>query len=163
MDLSISTQTKPPGLAMGWFQRNWKWVVAVAVAAFILSHFSLHFGYADEDKRRVAELIEQFHYRMNTGQFDSIYEDAHPAFRSALTRQEWLEHMKQTREQYGDFTAIKSSQLNVLMGAPIQIRAAYVSSFEKGEATELFSFAKDGQKIELLIYGISHGHPKRAE
>jgi hypothetical protein len=66
--------------------------------------------------------------------------------------------MQQNRAQYGQFIVAKSSKLNVIMGAPVQIRAAYLSSFEKGEATELFSFVRDGDKVRLLVYGIFPGN-----
>src|SRR6478735_3732705 len=141
-----------------WWRRNWKWILGLLVAALILSRFSLHFGYIDEDKKEAVELIERFHQQMNAGRFEEMYEGAHPAFQSALTKREWVRHMQESRAQYGLFIVAKSSKLNVIMGAPVQIRAAYLSSFGKGEATELFSFARDGHNVRLLIYGISPGN-----
>jgi hypothetical protein len=130
-------------------------MVGLLLAGLVLTTFSLHFGYVDEDKKEAARLIEQFHERMNAEQFGEIYDDADPAFRKALGEEEWLRHMQETREQYGRFEMAKSSKLHVLMGAPVQIRAAYNSTFEKGEAKELFSFAREAHKVQLLVYGIS--------
>ena len=65
--------------------------------------------------------------------------------------------MQENREQYGLFRAARSSKLNVIMGAPVQIRAAYFSRFDKGDATEQFSFGREGERVQLLIYGISPG------
>jgi hypothetical protein len=154
----LSTPAEIPGRVRPvplWFRRNGKWILALVLAGLVVSRFNLHLGYIDDDKRQTAKLIEQFHERMNTGQFDEIYADAHPAFRKSLTAQEWLHHMADAREQYGKFETMRSSRFNVIMGAPVQIRAAYTSTFEKGEATELFSFAREGNKVQLLIYGIS--------
>jgi hypothetical protein len=141
----------------GWVGRNWKWILVLFIAALAVSRFSLHLGYVDQDKNVAAKLIEQFHERINAGRFEEIYDDAHPAFRNALSKQDWLRHMQENRDHYGLFRAAKSSKLNVIMGNPVQIRAAYVSTFDKGDATELFSFAREGQKVQLLIYGISPG------
>jgi hypothetical protein len=144
--------SKPTGL---WFHHNWKWLFGLLLAGLLLSRFTVHFGYVDDDKKQAAKLIEQFHDRMNTERFDEIYEDAHPAFRKSLSKEEWLRQMQENRQQYGPFKMTSSSKINVIMGAPVQIRAAYNSTFEKGEATELFGFAREGHKVQLLIYGIS--------
>jgi len=63
--------------------------------------------------------------------------------------------MREVRAQYGRFKSARTSRLNLLMGNPIQIRAAYNSTFEKGQATELFGFAGEQNRVQLLIYGIS--------
>ena len=114
-------------------------------------------------KKLAVKLIEQFHERMNTGHFEEIYDDAHPAFKNALNKQDWIGRMQETREQYGLFKMVGSSKVSVLMGAPVQIRAACYSTFDKGQATELFSFAREGDKIPLLIYGISPGDTQLKE
>lgn len=120
-------------------------------------HFSLYFGHVDQEKKLAIEKIKLFHERMNAGEFDEIYDDACPAFQNALSRDEWLQHMHETREQFGLYRAMKSSMSNVIVGAPVQVRVAYNSSFEKGDATELFAFARDGDEFQLLSYGISPG------
>ncbi len=155
-DANVETKSPAPP-TRSWVGRNWKWVLVLAAAVLVLSRFSFHPGYVDDDKTLTVKLIAQFHERMNAQHFEEIYDDAHPAFRNALNKQEWLRHMQETREQYGLFKAARSSKINVVMGAPVQIRAAYYSTFDKGEATELFSFAREGHKVQLLIYGISPG------
>ena len=149
--------TSPASPIQGWVGRNWKWILFLLVVALLLSRFTLHLGYVDDDKKLTTKLIEQFHERMNAGRYEEIYDDAHPAFRNALSKQAWLRHMQEDREQYGLFRAARSSKLNVLMGVPVQIRAAYVSTFDKGDVTELFGFAREGHKVQLLMYGVSPG------
>jgi ribosomal protein S27AE len=143
---------------------NPKWIAILifsVLAVFLLLGFGTHFlrftlhaGYVDEEKKLAVEKIELFHERMNAGHFDEMYDDAHPAFRHALSRQEWLRHMQETREQYGLYRARRVSTLDVIMGAPVQVHVVYDSTFEKGDATERFSFARDGDKFQLLIYGV---------
>jgi hypothetical protein len=65
--------------------------------------------------------------------------------------------MQETYAHYGSFERITFSQLKVIIGAPIQIRAVYNSTFAKGEATELFTFVEREGKIMLVQYQISPG------
>ncbi len=141
----------------GWLRRNWKWGVLLILAAIVVSRFTFHVGYVDEDKREAVEMIGQFHQRMNAGRFDDIYDELDPAFKKALSREDFLKHMQETSEQYGQFRAVKASKLNVIMGAPVQTRAGCYSIFEKGEATEFFSYSREGHHLQLLIYGIYPG------
>src|ERR1700691_5945831 len=104
-------------------------IVLAIVAVAVVAGFSLHLGYADEDKDQVVKLIVQFHERINSERFNDIYDDAHPAFHKALSREEWLRHMRESWEQYGKFETIKSSRVGVVMGAPVQTRAVYYSNF----------------------------------
>lgn len=145
-----------------WFQQNWKWIVTLVFACLTISRFTVHFGYIDEDKKQAAKLINQFHDRINAGQFDQIYDDAHATLRNSLTRQEWLIYMQETRDQFGRFKKVSSSQLNVVMTAPVQIRAACNSTFEEGEAAELFNLVREDDNVELLAYGICPSKDFRA-
>jgi Protein of unknown function (DUF4019) len=153
--LTSAETIKPTSRGWLWYRKNCKWLLGIVLAGLILSRLHVHFGYVDGDKKQTVESIEQFHERMNVEQYDQIYADANPAFRNSLTREEWLQHMHEVREQCGRFKSTRISKLNVLMGNPVQIRAAYNSTFEKGPATELFGFAREGDKVQLLIYGIS--------
>jgi hypothetical protein len=52
--------------------------------------------------------------------------------------------------------------VNVLPGPPVEIRAVCNSAFEKGDATELFSYIKEGHKLGLAFYEIRPGIAKLA-
>ena len=122
----------------------------------LLSRISIHFGYFAEDKDRTAKLIAQFHARMNAGQFDEIYDDACIDFRNSQSRDYLIDAMRKSRDEFGIFRKIESSNIDVVVNAPVQVRAVYDSVFENGEATERFIFVEDnkGQKIQLLFYRI---------
>ena len=142
----------------GWLRRNWKWGIVLILAAIVVSRFTFHVGYIDQDKSEALKQIGQFHERMNAERFDDIYDSADPALKSVLSREDFLKRMQETRERFGNFRTVKASKLNVVMGAPVQTRAACYSSFEKADATELFSFAREGHQLQLLIYGIKPGN-----
>jgi RHS repeat-associated protein len=111
-------------------------------------------GYIADDKAATAKAIEQFHVRLSKGQIDEIYSDADESFRRSQTREVLITAIQATRARFGGFKTMTHSELNVIVGAPVQIRAAYDSIFEKGNATELFVFLKHGNKVQLSRYEI---------
>jgi len=123
----------------------------------LLSRVTLHFGFVEEDKQQAAEQIHRFHVRVNAGQFNQIYDDANAAFRESLSRQDWVKHMQDSREQYGAFKKVTFFKANVITDAQVQVRAVCNSAFEKADATEMFGFVREGHRIQLLSYGIFSG------
>jgi hypothetical protein len=146
-----------------WLVQNWPWalgLLAVLLAlGFLRSHVIFYAVYFDRDKNTVGKLIEQFHDRMNAGQYDQIYDDANQAFKQSEDRESLLNVMKETRNQYGLFRSVLDSEMNVV-GPPEQISATYNCLFEKGPATELFGFARQGHNLQLTSYQISAGTAK---
>jgi len=65
--------------------------------------------------------------------------------------------MKLTREQFGAFRQVTHTEVNVIVAAPVQIRAVYNSTFERGSAMELFVFLKEDQGPCLAHYEIYPG------
>jgi hypothetical protein len=140
-----------------WFRRKLKWTGILAfllLAGLVLWRLGVGFSFLTGDEKQALEMVELFHERMNAGHFDEVYDDAHPAFRQAESRQEWLRHMKETREDLGLYRLRRSQTLNVIMGPPVQVRVYYHATFEQGDGTEQFSFARNGDKLQLLEYGI---------
>jgi hypothetical protein len=75
--------------------------------------------------------VDHFHALLSAGRFDEIFDDADPTFRSQ-SRQKLIGAMQETYAHYGSFEHVTFSQLNVIIGAPIQIRAVYNSTFARG-------------------------------
>ena len=105
------------------------------LAGLVLWRLSVGFSFLTGDEKQALEMVELFHERMNAGHFDEVYDDAHPAFRDAESRQEWLRHMKETREDLGLYRLRRSQTLNVMMGPPIQVRVYHHATFEQGDGT----------------------------
>jgi hypothetical protein len=129
-------------------------VIAIVVA---FGSFSITPHYIEDDKANTAAAIDQFHSRLNEGDFEGIYRDAHPALQQSGSKQDLITAMQQTRERFGRVTAKTSSALNEIMGAPAQVRAVYTVTCEKGEATEWFTFVMDGLVPRLAQYQIFPG------
>src|SRR5215471_5667446 len=158
----MPSHTQSRGLPTSqWFRRNRKWIGIfpfLFVAGFVLSlsggDFWFQVGHLDKDRNQARQMVNLFHERMNAGHFEELYDDAYPAFRHDVSRQEWLRHMKETREGYGLYRLRRSQAFDVIVGPPVQVRVTYESTFEQGEARETFSFARDGDKLRLLEYGV---------
>ncbi|HSK43017.1 MAG TPA: hypothetical protein VLA83_03910 [Candidatus Binatia bacterium] len=148
-----------------WFARNWAWCVPAALLLtgawiWILFRPTLRPGYIEDDKKEATEAIAQFHSRVMAGQFDQIYKDADVTLKSTQSKEALLQGMQATRNKYGVFQQVTFSQLNVIIGNPVQVRAVYNSTYEKGDTTELFTFLRRGNKLKLSYYSISPGAVK---
>jgi hypothetical protein len=124
------------------------------LAGLVLWRLGVGFSFLDEDEKQALEMVKLFHERMNAGHFDEMYDDAHPAFRQDESRQEWLRHMKETREDLGLYRSRISHTLDEIMGPRVKVRVTYYATFEQGYGEEWFSFARNGDKLQLLDYGI---------
>jgi hypothetical protein len=114
-------------------------------------------GYVEDDKKATVQAIEAFHQRLSAAQFEDIYREAHQAFRDTGSREQLLSAMRATHDRFGAFQRVTSSQLNVFVGAPVQIRAVYNTNYEKGDATEQFTFLRDDGHVRLALYSPSLG------
>lgn len=94
------------------------------------------------------EAIDEFHRRFNDKKFDDIYDDS--AFWKPPKRELWLNVITQMRDGLGPFQTVKSSKITCPEDPHNFCEAAYVSDFEKGEATEQF-WIYSWDKIRMTI------------
>jgi len=129
----------------------------ILVTAFLMSCTSspsVRLGYIAQDKESAKQAIEVFHSQMNAGDVDRIYKGASEPFRKSQDKDTLAREMQATRSRFGKFERVESSELKVILGSPVQIRAVCKSTFEKGNATELFVFVKDQVEVRLASYQI---------
>ena len=119
-------------------------------------------GYVEEDKKTAEVAIGHFHERFNKQQYQEIYDDAHESFKKGQKKDDAINAMKQTRERFGNSEQVTEKWINVIIGAPIQIRAVYNSKFSKGDTTEMFIFVKERNAVKLVQYQIYPGTQKPA-
>ena len=143
-----------------WLNRNWIWLVGALLLLLAISRVTVHVGYIEDEKRTATRLIQQFHQRMNEGQFDRIYDEYDPSLKNAMTREAAVQGLREVSNQFGACKAVSDSEMNVIVGPTVEVRAAYNSTFEKADATELFSFVRRGHELKLAIYQVSHGTAK---
>jgi hypothetical protein len=114
-------------------------------------------GYIAEDKTNTEIAIDKFHQRLDEGKYEDIYNDAYPAFQQSQSKEALIDDMRRTHEKYGKMVEVTGKVVNVIVGAPVQIRAIYNTRFEKGDATEMFNFVKSGDSVKLALYRVSDG------
>jgi hypothetical protein len=117
-------------------------------------------GYIEDDKKSAEAAIDKFHEQFNSGQYQEIYNDAHDAFKRAIKQSDALSRMAETADRFGKMEHVDNREMNVIIGAPIQVRAVYETKFEKGDSTEVFLFLKDGDAVRLAMYQIFPGKAK---
>src|SRR6202140_1286751 len=145
-----------------WITRNWKWCVPAGLlltiaVAWVLFRPSFHAGYVEDDKKEAGEAIAQLHSRIGAGQFDLIYKDADPSLKNSQSKDALIHAMQASRDKYGGFRQETFKEVNVIMSSPVQVRAVYNSTFEKGDVTEMFTFVRHGDSLKLSFYSISPG------
>jgi len=152
----ITTEAAAYQRVHAFTRRNWRWIVGLALTALVLPRM-VHFGYVEGDKRQTIRIIEQFHARMNAGRLDDIYDDADPVFQNSASREEFIGYITENQGRYGVFENVNSSRLDVMIEAPVRIRAVCKSRFEKSDATEVFAFIREGDEIKLSFYSLLPG------
>ena len=68
-----------------------------------------------------------------------------------------VKFLKNEHDEVGEFISVIDKRINVIIGAPIQIRAVYISKYSKMDLTEMFTFVKDGDELKLAMYQPSKG------
>ncbi len=132
-------------------------ILALVGVLIALCRPTVHLGYIDKDKAAVVTKIDRFHAEWNAGSLEKIYAEADETLRQYPGgRDSLLKAMQETRDGYGKFNRTTFSYLNLLMN-PVQVRAIYNSEFEKGGATEWFTFLLRGNDFKLAHYEVHRG------
>lgn len=117
-------------------------------------------GYIKEDTFSVAKAIEEFHARYNAEDFDAIFINSIQEFQKSQSKSDMNKVMTAQRKEAGDFKSVIDKRINVIMAAPIQFRAIYVSQYNNLILTEMFTFVKIGDDFKLAWYKPLRGDSK---
>ena len=104
--------------------------------------------------------IEKFHLRFNLGDYELIYNNSIQEFQKSINKADIFKVLQNQHDEFRDFKSIIDKRVNLIIGAPVQIRAVYISQFKKMDLTEMFVFVKDGEQIKLALYQFSKGRSK---
>lgn len=120
-------------------------------------------GYYAEDKKNCLKEIQLFHNRFNDKRFNEIFDKAYIGFQVSNKKDTILNHMNLSYNIFGKYEGIIDSSINVLLGAPIEVRAVFVSKFENCDVTEIFSFVKQDDSLKLYLYRANIGRVSLAK
>lgn len=130
-------------------------IVGIITLSTISLKISIKPGYIADDKQATRQAIEKFHQLMAADDFNTIYQDAHELFKQTVSREQLFVGMTSVKQKYGRLVKVTSEQLDVIIGAPIQIRAIYYTTFQKGKAIEMFTYVKQNDDVKLVKYVIN--------
>ena len=114
-------------------------------------------GSFEEDKKAVEQKIVEFHRQLAKREFQTIHGDMHPGLQASDIKEVLIGRLVAERDQLGEPKEVTDSRIEVIMGAPVQVRAVYNVKFERKDVTETFNYIKEGSSYKLANYDISAG------
>ena len=112
-------------------------------------------GYT-EGKPAAEKAITQFHSMLDQERYDEIYDASDPAMKDAATREKMLKIFTAVHTKLGKVTGSTQTRWqvgNFNLKSAVMIEAE--TTFEKGKATESFTFFIDGQTATLAGYFVN--------
>lgn len=100
--------------------------------------------------------VEKFHQQYDESKFAEIYSGATPAFRSAAKEEDFMKFIQAVHRKLGAYKSgtAEGWQTNVFNGKT-SVVLSFKSEFEKGPATERFTFVVSGESAALQGYTIN--------
>jgi hypothetical protein len=139
--------------------------ISLAIASLASCSFSVRPIYKDEEKKTAGRAVALLHAQINAEQYDAIYDGAHDVLKNASSKAEFSSVFKQAREITGKILEVTQHWENVIIGAPVQVRAVYNVKCENGNFEEWFNFimSTDGKNALLASYHIQPGSASPSE
>lgn len=123
-----------------------KRLILFCVLPFILSACSVsaqpYVVYsADEEKQAQIKIVE-IRADWNAERFEKLFDEGGPKFTSQAEKSLVIAKIQQAFIQYGTFEKSVDSKFKVLIVSPLQVRAAFHSTFQKTEVSERMTLIK---------------------
>jgi hypothetical protein len=109
-------------------------------------------------KQLAGGAVQDFHRRLNAGEFEEIYHQADEGFRAGQSREDLIEFLRIVHTKMGD--AGPASQNNVRVDANTRgtfVTTWYSTQFSNGTAIEKFTWIKQHENLKLYGYRIGAG------
>lgn len=116
--------------------------------------------YVEDEKKTAERAAEQVHERLNSGQYEAVYDDSADYFKAASPdKNAVLASMRTSHENTGRILRVKQHWTNYVKGDPVPVRSIYIIECEKGDFTEWMAFVitADGKDARLSRYQIFNG------
>jgi len=116
--------------------------------------------YVADDKKLIGREIEKLHSRFNSGNFEIIWNEAAPGLQQVVSKKDFLAILNNEHENRGNFKYIIDQRINVIVRSPVEVRVMANYQFDKAVLTEMLTFIKAGDEIQLAGYTIAKGPVK---
>ena len=132
-------------------------VVVLACVVIFRPSMWLSLGHIADDKSAAMDAINVFHTRLSNKQYDLIYRDFAPELKRTDSKEHLIATIAEARRQFGRVTEVTHSKLNVIVGAPVQVRVVCNTTFGNGKAVEFFTYLRKENGMQLAMYKILSG------
>ena len=119
--------------------------------------------YQLRQQREATRLVEEFHRRLNSHDFDEICREAYKCNELPNVKDDWMSALENTRNRGGAFQHIIHSDIRVSIEPP-SVRADIISSFERAELRETFDMKDYDGPLKIVMYHLAttdSGSPMR--
>jgi len=126
------------------------------VVAVIFLALTIGCGSLTTAKPAADKAIAEFHILLNDGKFQQIYDSSDSALKEAATFEKINELFEAVNRKLGKVVSTKNQNFNVrTFNLTTQATIVQDTKFERGDATETFTFKVDGDKAVLQGYYIN--------
>jgi hypothetical protein len=109
-----------------------------------------------EDLRQADEAVAQFHSELNGGDYETIYGSAATGFKNVSSKADATKLFEAVHRKLGAYKSGKRTNWKANYSTSgNNLVLQYDSKFERGDATELFTFVRDGHGVRLFGYNIN--------
>jgi len=152
--MSLETPTPEIQYAPARKRVLWKW--SLAVTAIVIIFVAWQCGSGIFQGHKLADVaVQHFHEQLNGGRYDGIYDEATEGFRQGGKHEEFMKLLGAVHAKTGDAGATKSGSINVTTTpSGTFVTTQYETTFEKGAATETFTWLKTQGTLKLYGYNI---------
>jgi len=100
--------------------------------------------------------VAEFHKLYNDGKFKEIFDASHAALKTATPETKFLEFLSAVQRKLGKVTQTANAGFNVnTFNLTTRVVLNQNTTFEQGNATEVFTFEMNGEKAVLVGYNIN--------
>jgi opacity protein-like surface antigen len=110
----------------------------------------------DVDRKPAESAVTQFHHRLDAGQFETIYDDAAPAFRNAVRKDTFLALLASVHGTLGAVKKADEKHWSTKLGdSSAMLTLQYTTAFNGGDADERFIWRLEGDSVQLAGYQVT--------
>ena len=110
----------------------------------------------DVDRKPAESAVAQFHHRLDAAQFETIYDDAAPAFRNGVRKDTFLALLASVHGALGAVKTAKEKRWSTKLGdSSALLTLDYTTTFAGGSADERFVWHLEGDNVQLASYQVT--------
>jgi PBP1b-binding outer membrane lipoprotein LpoB len=126
-------------------------LAGVAVMALFLGGCSMA-----QDKSVAEGAVNDFHQRLDKGDFEGIYSAAHPDFKAASTKKDFVALLAAVHRKLGNFQSDEETNWNInSSNFTTTVVLVYKTKFDNGDGVETFTYRIQGDQALLYSYNIN--------